>query len=100
MSFPTSPDPVKAILATSLFRASAAPAVEPKPVTILTTPGGIPASMSSCPRRRVVSGVSSAGFTTQLQPAASAGASFVAASESGEFQGVIMPATPTGSLSV
>ncbi len=38
--------------------------------------------------------VVSAGFSTQVLPAASAGASFQAAIRSGKFQGMICPATP------
>ena len=54
ISRPTSPDPVNAILSTSPCAASAAPAVSPKPGTILTTPSGKPASWISCaePQRR------------------------------------------------
>ena len=37
---------------------------------------------------------------TTVQPAASAGASFQASSRSGEFHGVMMAVTPTGSLRV
>jgi len=44
--------------------------------------------------------VSDAGLTTQVHPAASAGASFHDSSRSGKFQGVIMATTPTGSRSV
>ena len=44
ISRPTSVEPVKAILSTPSWAASAAPAVSPKPVTTLTTPSGRPAS--------------------------------------------------------
>ena len=44
MSLPTSVEPVKAILSTPSWAASAAPAVSPYPVTTLTTPSGSPAS--------------------------------------------------------
>src|SRR4029077_4482555 len=47
-----------------------------------------------------VSGVCSAGFSTTEQPAASAGASFQAAINSGKFQGRTRPATPIGSLMI
>ena len=46
MSLPTSVEPVKATLSTSGCSASAAPAVSPKPVTMLTTPSGKPASLN------------------------------------------------------
>ena len=42
ISLPTSVEPVKAILSTSVCAASAAPAVSPKPGTMLTTPAGKP----------------------------------------------------------
>ncbi len=44
-----------------------------------------------------MSEVSSAGFSTIVQPAASAGASFIDAISSGEFQGVMAATTPIGS---
>jgi hypothetical protein len=47
-----------------------------------------------------VSGVSSAGFSTTVLPAASAGATFVDSSHSGKFHGVINPTTPRGSRNV
>ena len=42
------------------------------------------------------SGVSGDGFRTNVQPASNAGASFMAVSPSGTFQGRIAPTTPTG----
>ena len=47
-----------------------------------------------------VSGVSSAGFSTTVLPAASAGATFHDAIVSGKFQGVISATTPSGSRKV
>ena len=44
-----------------------------------------------------VSGVCSAGFSTTVQPVASAGASFHDAISSGKFHGTIWPQTPIGS---
>ncbi|MDQ0420836.1 hypothetical protein J2045_001860 [Peteryoungia aggregata LMG 23059] len=44
-----------------------------------------------------VSGVSSAGFSTIVEPAASAGADFHEAMRRGKFHVVSAPATPTGS---
>ena len=43
-----------------------------------------------------VSGVNSAGFSTTVLPAASAGAIFQASISSGKFHGMICPHTPTG----
>ncbi len=99
-SLPTAVDPVNAIFATPGWEARAAPAVSPSPVTMLTTPGGMPASRMSWPRRSAVSGVSSAGLSTTVQPAASAGPIFQAAISSGKFHGMIAPTTPTGSRRV
>jgi hypothetical protein len=67
---------------------------------MLMTPGGKPASSSNSPSRIAVSDVSSAGFRTSVQPAANAGASFMAVSTIGEFHGTIAPTTPIGSLRV
>ena len=99
ISRPTTVEPVKAILSTPGWSTSAAP-VSPSPVTTLTTPGGMPASSASSPSRSAVSGVCSAGLSTTVHPAASAGATFQAAISSGKFQGMICPHTPTGSRSV
>ena len=93
-------EPVNATLSTSLWAASAAPAVSPKPVTTFTTPSGIPASAISSASRSAVSGVCSAGLSTTVLPQASAGPSFHAAISSGKFHGMICPTTPTGSRSV
>jgi hypothetical protein len=60
----------------------------------------MPASASSSPKRNAESGVCSAGLSTIVQPAASAGASFQAAIMSGKFHGMICPTTPTGWRSV
>ena len=47
-----------------------------------------------------MSEVSSAGLSTIVQPAASAGAIFMQVRTMGEFQGTIAPTTPIGSLVV
>src|SRR6185503_19650246 len=80
--------------------ANAAPAVSPYPGTMLMTPGGTPASSASSPSRSDVSGASSAGFRTTVQPVASTGPSFQTVAASGPFHGMIAPTTPTGSFSV
>ena len=67
---------------------------------MLTTPGGTPASSISSPSRSGVSGASSAGFSTTVQPVASAGPIFQIEAPSGPFHGMIAPTTPTGSFSV
>ena len=65
-----------------------------------TTPDGKPTSAAS---RRVSSTLALAcsdGLTTIVFPAASAGASEYIVSNTGEFQGMMMPTTPSGSRSV
>ena len=47
-------------------------------------------------KRSARSGVSSAGLSTTVFPATSAGASFQAGIAIGKFHGVIAPTTPTG----
>ena len=66
----------------------------PKPVTTLNTPGGKPASSTRPASSSVEAGVCSAGLTTTVQPAASAGASFHVSSSTGEFHGVIAADDP------
>ena len=65
-------------------------------VITFTTPAGRPASSSVATKRSVVSGVSSAGLTTMVQPAAMAGPILRVAMARGKFQGVIAKAGPTG----
>ncbi len=52
---------------------SAAPATGPSPVTMLTTPGGSSSASKICASTSADSGVCSAGLSTAVQPAASAG---------------------------
>ena len=97
---PTSVDPVKAILATSGCSTRRWPQVRPGPTTTFSTPSGSPAAAAISAKRSAVSGVSSAGLSTTVLPAASAGPSFHAAIVSGKFQGTISPTTPSGSRTV
>ncbi len=60
----------------------------------------MPASRASSPSRIAVNGVYEAGFRIAVLPAASAGATFHEAINSGKFQGTIRPTTPIGSRSV
>ena len=92
---PTSVEPVKAILSTPGCRTRAAP-VSPSPVTRLNTPGGRPTVSAISANSSAVSGVNSAGLSTTVFPMASAGATFQASINSGKFQGMICPTTPTG----
>ena len=49
---------------------------------------------------KALSGATSDGFSTTVQPAASAGAIFAAIWWSGQFHGVIAATTPTGSRTI
>ena len=100
MSLPTSVEPVKLTLLTSGCETRGAPVPGPSPVTTLNTPGGKPASWISSASISAVSGVCSAGLSTRVQPAASAGASFQVAMSRGKFQGTTAATTPTGSRRV
>ncbi len=100
MRRPVTSEPVKLILRTSGCSTSALPTSAPNPVTTLTTPGGRPASSRTATSWSVLTEVNSDGLITTVHPAASAGASFHASSSSGEFQGVMIAVTPTGSLRV
>ena len=97
---PTSVEPVKAIFATSGCSTSRRPQTLPGPATTLSTPSGMPASSAIRSSSSAVSGVSSAGLSTTVLPAASAGATFQEAITSGKFQGTISPTTPSGSRKV
>ncbi len=63
---------------------------------MLTTPSGTPAAWHSSAKASAVMEVNSAGFSTTVLPAASAGAIFQASISSGKFQGMIWPTTPSG----
>ena len=65
---------------------------------IFNTPLGIPAFSAKTASARAESGVSSAGFTNTVQPAANAGAIFLVIMALGKFQGVIATTTPMGCL--
>src|ERR1700753_3220825 len=96
IDWPVTCDPVNATLSTPGCDASAAPAVSPNPGTTLTTPAGTPAHRQSSPSRSDVSGASSAGFNTTVQPVAIAGPIFQTLAESGPFHGMMAPTTPPG----
>jgi hypothetical protein len=67
---------------------------------MFSTPGGMPASSASSPRRAAVSGDSSLIFSTAVLPKARQGATFQVAVMNGTFQGLISAHTPTGWNSV
>ncbi len=79
---PVSTEPVSDTMATSSWVTSARPAGSPWPVITLSTPlGRISAANSAI--FRVLIGVVSAGFSTTVLPAASAGPIFQTAISSG-----------------
>ncbi len=100
IAWPVAVDPVKTSLSTSIWAARGAPASAPVPVTMLTTPAGTPASCIRSAIKSGVSGASSEGFSTMVQPVANAGPIFQIEAAVGAFQGMIAPTTPTGSLRV
>ena len=71
---PAAVDPVSEIMSTRGWRTRASPNGGPRPVTRLNTPGGSPASCTTSARMNAVSGATSLGLSTTVQPAASAGA--------------------------
>ncbi len=92
---PAREEPVMDTIATPGCSTRAAPTSAP-PVTTLSTPGGRPASTAISASRRVDEGVSGAGLSTTVLPAASAGPSFQIAITNGKFHGAIPATTPTG----
>ena len=86
---PTSVEPVKTILRTAGWSTSRWPTTLPLPGSTWSTPSGSPASRASSPIRIAVSGVISAGLTTTVLPAASAGAMPQARIGIGKFHGTI-----------
>ena len=64
---------------------------------VLMTPSGKPGSWASSPIQSAVNRIYSAGLSTIMHPAASAGAHFQATISIGKFQGMIWPTTPIGS---
>jgi hypothetical protein len=69
-------------------------------VTMLSTPAGRPASSMVAARASIVSGVSSAGLTIIVQPAATAGPILRVPIARGKFHGVMNRHGPTGFLMV
>ena len=74
------------------------PIAADEPVMTLKTPAGIPARSPSSASAKAEKGVAVAGFTTMVQPAASAGPALRVIMAAGKFQGVIAAQTPIGSL--
>ena len=97
ITLPTAVEPVKLTLRS---RSSAIRALlsdlESLVVTTLSTPAGRPTSSSVAASASIVSGVSSAGLTTIVQPAAMAGPILRVPMASGKFHGVMNRQGPTG----
>src|SRR5437773_2362919 len=97
-SLPISVEPVKVSLRTIGFEVISPPISEEPPVTQEKTPCGTPARSASSQRASAENGVALAGFSTIVQPAASAGPHLRVIIAAGKFHGVIAQQTPIGSL--
>src|SRR5471032_939562 len=95
---PTAVEPVKLSLRTVGLLVISAPISLGSPVTTLNTPGGTPACSASSASASAENGVDSAGFSTMVQPAASAGPALRVIIAIGKFHGVMAAHTPIGSL--
>ncbi len=97
---PVSVEPVNERWRTTSLSHSTLPTSEERSVgTTLRTPAGRPARCVSSARASAHSGVCPGGFTTTVQPAASAGATLRVIIATGKFHGVIAAQTPIGCLS-
>ena len=97
---PTAVEPVKQTLRTSGWVTKRLPTTDPCPGMTVKTPSGRPASRASSASRIAVSGVTSAGLSTTVFPAARAGAKPQPAMGIGKFHGTMTPTTPSGSWKV
>ena len=97
MSFlPISVDPVNVSLRTVGLLVISPPMAAAEPVTTLKTPGGMPARRARSASASAENGVCVAGFSTMVQPAASAGPALRVIIAAGKFHGVMAATTPTG----
>jgi hypothetical protein len=80
------------------FEVSLPPISFDGPVTQEKTPFGTPARSANSHNAKAEKGVAVAGFSTIVQPAASAGPALRVIIAAGKFHGVIAAQTPTGSL--
>ena len=94
---PVATDPVNEMASTCGCLMSASPTTDPRPITRLKTPGGIPDAAMIFDSACAVPGTRSAGLNTTQLPYASAGAIFHAGMAIGKFHGVMIPTTPSGS---
>src|SRR5688572_7163565 len=93
---PTWVDPVNDTTRTLSCVVSGVPTSSPSPVTMLTTPFGMPASSSTFTKFTAESGVCDAGLNTTVLPQTSAGMIFHEGIAIGKFQGVMTEQTPSG----
>jgi hypothetical protein len=96
MFLPVVEEPVNDMIATSGLSTIASPTSPPAPVTRLTVPGGKPASAISSTSSVAQWGVSDEGLKTTVLPVTRAGIVFQHGIAIGKFQGVMIPATPSG----
>ena len=97
-NLPTSVEPVNEIFRTVGFDVSSPPTSAAAPVTTFRTPFGMPARSPSTASASAEKGVCDAGLATTVQPAASAGPTFLVIIAMGKFHGVMQPTTPIASL--
>ncbi len=95
---PARVEPVIDTMSTSGCADSAAPTTGPSPWTRLKTPGGVPAASRISAKIWPEKGAISEGLSTTVQPTARAGATLAQIWWIGQFQGVMKPQTPIGSL--
>jgi hypothetical protein len=69
-------------------------------LTMLNTPAGTPAACMISAKMWPENGATSEGFSTMVQPVAMAGATLQTIWFRGQFQGVMNPQTPIGSLTI
>src|SRR5512146_1757469 len=93
---PTADEPVKESFLTIGVEVISAPISVSAPVTTENTPFGSPARSASSHIAKAENGVCGAGFTTMVQPAASAGPDLRVIIAEGKFHGVIAAQTPIG----
>ena len=94
---PVSTEPVNDMAFTSRDSSIVWPTTEPRPMTRLNTPLGIPERDTISARAQAEPGTRSAGLKTTALPKASAGAIFHAGMAMGKFHGQMSPTTPTAS---
>src|SRR5215467_10300004 len=97
MRQPTLVEPVNDTMSTWGDDTSTSAGAGPSLTTMLTTPGGKPASWNTSPSFTMASGSCGAGLTTTVLPMARAGPSLPAMFVIGKLYDVMHVTTPTGS---